>query len=122
MRILFLTFLCALAFAALPERDAHAAVPVPGDSCTEMGRTIIDRHEKDIIACVCDASSCGSGNLKWKSMSNNYLIYDTICPSGQVMKSVVNGQPICEGIDSKNVSCPYGIVSIIDGVPQCATL
>lgn len=64
------------------------AANVAGDICTQLGKTVMDDNQQNIIACVYNASH----QLKWKNMTSSA---DSACGSGQALVSIVNGVPAC---------------------------
>lgn len=102
-----------------PLCPANAAAALIGHSpCSPVGKTMMDTDQNSIIACVCKTSGCdttNSNNLIWKAMSNT----NNICPAGQVVTGITNGQPTCNF--PSNVVCPSGQLMVgFSGVnPKC---
>jgi hypothetical protein len=125
MRILFMTFVCALAFAALPTPIAYAATPYThavGDSCTaasQLGHTERDIGGMNIVACVKD----DDGAYRWKSQTVHVLTYgNVLCGTGQYITRIVNGQATCSSsVTLKDFTCPKGVDRIVNGVPHCTS-
>ena len=109
-------------------------VPIPasaasmvGQSCDTVGKTQLDSDQINIVACVCSTqANCdtaavapGINDLKWAVMSNGPLV----CPSGQALTGIVNGQPQCTNAASYTMSCPSGQVlkGISNGSPVCGS-
>jgi hypothetical protein len=97
MRYAALIVFCAFAFAALAGHQANAA-NAPGESCTEIGKTIMTDDHMNILACLCETTdNCsGTSDLKWKIMTVNVLTNGTFtCPDKQAIVKIVNGVPKC---------------------------
>ncbi len=77
--------LAALALLAFP---AHALAALPGQACSEVGKTTMDDNKRNIIACLYNDTSSA---LIWKSMSTSQVS----CGSGQAVTSISNGIPVC---------------------------
>jgi hypothetical protein len=118
MRFLALAFFCACGVLSAPQ---VGAANMPGNACTEAGKTMRSDDNANIIACVyarTSFDSCAAGSLCWKTMSTAPL---TKCASG-VISTIDNGAATCaSGVSA--LSCPSGqaIVKIVNGVPVCGT-
>lgn len=118
MRFFTLIFLYVLIFATCPSRHVSAATILAGTECapTLIGQSKMDGDNVNIVSCV-KKDLTPASKYYWKTMTNS----EVKCASGQVISSIVNGQPVCVAL---NFSCPPGqaITSITNGVPTCATI
>ncbi len=112
MRSLLLVAFVAVACFAFHAPLARAALP--GQPCTEIGKTLMDENKQNLVACL----NNGYGILKWKATTDS----DVSCSAGQIVTGVVNGVPQCGSL-IEDFSCPSGkaVTSVVNGIPQCGS-